>query len=339
MKRKESQNSNTIESEKIGISYLKQIWSTTMLQKKGIVDEELNLKHNYVSAVFDALGIGIEPTYQYLFNADPSFVEFEDWILKNGNLSEDMIALFNTAYNSQNKKVESLENEELILNNESLKLWEEDGYVIIPNAISQDDCNASVTVIQDFLKIDLNDESTWYKHHPEKQGIMVQLFNHEQLNKNRTSKIIRQAYQQLWNRNDLILSMDRTSFNPPETDIFKFPGPDLHWDVSLKQPMYFGVQGLLYLTDTPANQGAFTLVPGFHRKIEKWLEDLPKNVNPREYDLHQLGAKPISGNAGDFIIWNHKLPHGSSPNTGMKPRIVQYINYQPLDREIQTTWL
>ena len=309
MKRNHIYNSKGSENEKIGISYLKQIWSATILQRAGMEDKNSKLKHNYISAVFDALGIGIEPTYQYLFKEEPSFAEFEDWILKTGNLSPEMIKLFNSAYLSPNKKIEPIESGDFILDNESLKQWEEEGYIVIPNAISKEDCKASVNAIHDFLQIDPNDKSTWYNEHSEKQGIMVQLFNHEQLNKNRFSKKIVQAYQQLWNRNDLTVSKDRTSFNPPENEKFKFPGPDLHWDVSLKQPIYFGVQGLLYLTDTPANQGAFTLVPGFHRKIKTWLENLPENVNPRECDLHQLGAKPISGNTGDFIIWNQMLPH------------------------------
>ena len=133
--------------------------------------------------------------------------------------------------------------------------------------------------------------------------------------------------------------MDRVSFNPPENRSYKFPGPDLHWDVSLKTPIPFGLQGLLYLTDTSENQGAFILVPGFHHNIETWLGSLPKYVNPRNENLHELGSKPIAANAGDFIIWHQALPHGSSPNLGTKPRIVQYINYQPLNIEIQDIWI
>ena len=339
MKKQKIHISNEQEHGKLGISYLKKIWSSTMLQKRGMEDEKTQLLQNYVSAVFDALGIGIEPTYQFLFQESPSFESFEDWIIENGNISAEMIELFNSAISSPDSGFENMKIEDLVLDSDSLRQWNEEGYIVISNAISKDDCEASVSAIHDFLQIDPNDNSTWYNEHSSKQGIMVQLFHHEQLNKNRFSKNIQKAYRQLWQRNDLMVSMDRMSFNPPENQKFKFPGPDLHWDVSLKRPIPFGLQGLLYLTETPENQGAFTLVPGFHRKIDAWLENLPDNVNPRECDLHQLGSKPISGNAGDFIIWNQMLPHGSSPNSGTKPRIVQYINYQPLNREIQTAWL
>jgi hypothetical protein len=36
-------------------------------------------------------------------------------------------------------------------------------------------------------------------------------------------------------------------------------------------PIAFGVQGVLYLVDTPEDEGAFYCVPGFHRKIGPWL--------------------------------------------------------------------
>ena len=64
------------------------------------------------------------------------------------------------------------------------------------------------------------------------------------------------------------------------------------------------VQGVLYLTDTAANQGAFRCVPGFHRRIETWLKSLPSGADPRREDLEKFGAVPIAGRAGDLIIWH-----------------------------------
>ena len=147
------------------------------------------------------------------------------------------------------------------------------------------------------------------------------------------------AYEQLWQRKDLWLNTDRAGFNPPETDSWKFPGPDLHFDISLATPIPFGLAGIIYLSDTAANQGAFTLVPGFNQRVEKWLQSLPADVNPRNQDLHTLGTKAIAANAGDLIIWHHILPHGSSPNTNSLPRFVQYINYAPLNAEVSVKWI
>jgi ectoine hydroxylase-related dioxygenase (phytanoyl-CoA dioxygenase family) len=131
--------------------------------------------------------------------------------------------------------------------------------------------------------------------------------------------------------------VDQAGFNPPEKPGWKFPGPNLHWDVSLSQPIPFGTQGILYLTDTPGNQGAFTCVPGFHRGLESWLQSLPEGADPRQEDLAAL-AVPIAGRAGDLVIWHHALPHGSSANCGTQPRVVQYINRRPSHWDFNPVW-
>ena len=171
------------------------------------------------------------------------------------------------------------------------------------------------------------------------QGIMVNLYRNTAIDNNRNSPRIRRAFEQLWNRTGLVVTTDKCGFNPPETATFKYRGTGLHWDVSLATPIPFGTQGILYLTDTAANQGALTLIPGFHKIIESWLCSLPENSNPRDVDLSTFGTTPVAALSGDFIIWNHKLPHGSSPNKASLPRIVQYINwYAPL-KEQQPEWI
>ena len=93
------------------------------------------------------------------------------------------------------------------------------------------------------------------------------------------------------------------------------------------------------MTDTPPEQGAFTLVPGFHRRVEDWLKSLPPGADPRSQNIHALGSQPIGGRAGDLIIWHQALPHGSRPNRGTQPRMVLYINMFPTRVEVQDVWL
>jgi ectoine hydroxylase-related dioxygenase (phytanoyl-CoA dioxygenase family) len=125
--------------------------------------------------------------------------------------------------------------------------------------------------------------------------------------------------------------------NPPERPGWPFPGPHLHWDVSVAQPIPFGVQGILYLADTAANQGAFTCVPGFHREIDGWLDGLADADNPRAHDFTSR-ALPIAGRAGDLVIWHHALPHGSSPNRAALPRFVQYLVGRPSTWGYNPAW-
>ncbi|XZF15992.1 phytanoyl-CoA dioxygenase family protein [Chitinophagaceae bacterium MMS25-I14] len=323
----------------LGIMHLKRYWSRAMAIRKGYTANSFGSEWMTDSALFAALNISVEPTIQFLYSHQPSLEAFEQWILdiNNGILPREKIQQFNALLSGQ---IEAVLQEKLppVLTAADLAFWEENGYVIIRNAVPEADCVAAIDAICSFIGADLNDPATWYQAHPAKQGIMVQLFRNEALQRNRESLRIKAAYQQLWGRTDLLLNTDRASFNPPETAHYQYPGPHMHWDVSLAQPIPFGLQGLLYLSDTAANQGAFTLVPGFQHRIDDWLNNLPAGTDPRMEDLHALGSKPIAANAGDFIIWDQKLPHASSPNTSKLPRIVQYINYQPLDAGIKTEW-
>jgi hypothetical protein len=321
----------------IPIYYLKKIWYHYQDLKSPRKESEA-VEWKYIIAVFNALGIGLEPTVQYLFGENTSFSEFENWIIANGSVSSAVIEQFNNTLFG--KEQFDARKEDSIFTEEELQQWQQDGYIILKNAISKEACGKTTQLIYQCIDADPENSETWYKPHYLKNGIMIQLFNSPQLDENRLSERIKRAFIQLWQRSDLLVNMDRVSFNPPETNVHHFPGPNLHWDVSLKMPIPFGLQGLLYLTDTKENQGAFTLIPGFHREIKSYLDHLKPTDNPRDLkNLSKYPTKSIAAAAGDLVIWNQCLPHGSSPNTSKEPRIVQYINYQPLEMETQTEWI
>ncbi len=330
-----------MEMGSLGIRFIPRYWKRSWLKKNGQLNQEAYQEEwNIDNALLNALGLGLEQTIIQVYQHCRSLEEFERWIGSTVDLDQlkDRIRQFNE-FIEQGMNQGLSEEIGTVLRPDEWKFWEENGYIIIKNAISKEDAQATVQLICEHINIDPNDPQTWYHPHPSRQGIMIQLFQHEQLEKNRHSKKIRQVYEQLWGRKDIHVNTDRVGFNPPETDHWKFPGPRMHWDVSLALPIPFGLQGILYLADTALNQGAFTLVPGFHLKIEEWIHSLPPGTNPRTRDMDELGPLPIAAEAGDFIIWHQALPHGSSPNRSEKPRYVQYFNYAPLDVEHQEKWI
>ncbi|POY35676.1 phytanoyl-CoA dioxygenase [Solitalea longa] len=335
--------SELFRSEDLGVLktfHLKRFWDKTMKKRAGIIPQDAFIEEwTTDTKLLNILGVGLEQTIIYLYNEAPDFSAFEKWILQlnNGILPEERINAFNATFSTENASESSTKIDQ-ILSDADIQFWEQNGYVILRNAVSKEDCDAVITALTELLSIDLNNPATWYNEHPDRQGIMIQLFQHPAIEKNRNSARIRAAYEQLWNRTDLWVSTDRVGFNPPENENWKFPGPYLHWDVSLELPIPFGLQGLLYLSDTQANQGAFSLVPGFQNRIEDWINSLPAGTDPRKENLYELGVAPIAANAGDFIIWHQALPHGSSRNTSHLPRMVQYINYSPIDAEVKTNW-
>jgi len=317
------------ETGSLQIMHLKRYWQKCMLIRRGQIEtgtfeEEFQLD----KTLLFTLGLGLEQTMIHLYMEMPSFEEFEQWIIKTaGRPIPEKIARFNKAITDKNSSIRrDVPN---VLTAEEMAFWNKNGYLIIRDAVSREDCDKTIEVICNHIGIERYSPETWYNNHPSRQGIMVQLFQDPLLDKNRDSEKVRAVYEQLWNRTDLWVSADRVGFNPPENETWKFPGPRLHWDTELTFPFPFGLQGILYLADTAENQGAFSCVPGFQNRLEDWYNNLPKGTNPYTQNLYDLGCIPIAANAGDFIVWHHALPHGSSTNTSDKPRFVQYFTYDP----------
>ncbi|MBV8752988.1 MAG: phytanoyl-CoA dioxygenase family protein [Hyphomicrobiales bacterium] len=331
------------ETGALGVCQLKRLWTRNAAARAGhqlpVGEREKHLDH----LVIDALGIGLEQTMQHLFGAAPTYEQFERWIVETaGPIDPLQAARINAAVTGAPYPAEitqwlaAVDASAPVLSPDDLAFWDEHGYVILHDAVPADSLAAAAQAVWDHVGARPDDPETWYRQR--NNGIMVQYFQHPAFNANRRSPRIHKAFAQLWGTADLWVSTDRVGFNVPERPGRPFPGPDLHWDTSLVQPMPFHAQGILYLTDTPPEQGAFTCVPGFHRRISTWLANLPADSDPRQQDLHALGSQPIGGCAGDLIIWNDALPHGSRPNRGRAPRVVQYIRMYPTRMDVQEVW-
>lgn len=286
------------------------------------------------------LGVGLQETFDYLLRGERSFADFEAWILaqNGGAIDAARIERLNAGLSEAGMQGEPADQAaEPALSAEDIAFWDENGYVILHDAVPPENCRSVVRAICEFLGADPERPETWYGG-PQGHSIWIPLLHHPAVCANRNSRRIHRAFAQLWNREDLWSTVDQVGFNPPEKPGWKFPGPHLHWDVSLARPIPFGVQGILYLTDTAANQGAFTCVPGFHRRIDAWLESLPAGVNGREQDFSSESVS-IAGRAGDLVIWHHALPHGSSPNSAAVPRLAQYIFKRPSQWGYHPVWV
>jgi len=327
------------ETGSLGILHVKRLWSRTLAKRLNQVHEPIPTE-DWVkdNTLICGLGLGLRETMQYLSDRLPSLDEFERWILEKngGEIETRRIERLNRALAGELKTGPPPDAHDLVFTPDEISFWEENGYIVLHDAVPQENCGVAVKAICRFLHMDLNDPGTWYGR-AQGHSIWIPLLHHPALDANRHSARIQRAFAQLWGRTDLWVTTDQSGMNPPERDGWKFPGPDLHWDVSLALPIPFGTQGVLYLADVAPDQGAFSCVPGFHRKIGDWLERLPAGHNPRQEDLRKE-AIPIAGKAGDMVIWHHALPHGSSPNRARLPRFVQYINMRPSYWERNPVW-
>jgi hypothetical protein len=331
------------ESGALGIYQLKRLWSRAIAARAGRAWPTTLHDRHLDDLVIHASGLGLEQTVSFLGRA-PSFDEFERWIVATtGGVAPQRVARINAAVAGDDVPQETarwltaVEASEPVLDAADLACWQEHGYVVLHDAVTPATREAAALALWQHLGADPDDPETWYR--PNDHGIMVQYFQHPAFEAVRPAPRIHKAFAQLWGMADLWETTDRVGFNAPEREGFKFRGPHLHWDVSVKTPIPLGTGGILYFTDTPPEQGAFTVVPGFQRWGEAWLKTLPRGADPRQQDLYALGPRAIGGRAGDLVIWHQALPHGASPNRGTRPRMVQYVNMFPTRIEEHEEWI
>jgi hypothetical protein len=291
--------------------------------------------------LLDTLGLGNQQVLQKLHGERPSFPEFEQWVWETAGTPDPCLHDRYHAWlagrapgEAAQAQLDAIAAMPPVLDAAALGHWEEHGYVILPNAINAAEIAAVTPLLWEVIEAAPNDPASWVQ--AKTDGIMVPYFQHAALEAARRSPRIHKAFAQLWGSENLWVTIDRMGFNPPIDCGRPFMGSDLHWDASMVLPIPFGTQAVMYLTDTGVDDGAFRCVPGFHRRIEAWLEELG-DTDPRTVDL-SADTKYVSGRAGDLIIWHQALPHGASPNHGSTPRLAQYLTYYSPDMVVQREW-
>ncbi|HXR40025.1 MAG TPA: phytanoyl-CoA dioxygenase family protein [Terracidiphilus sp.] len=328
---------------RLGIPYLYRYWQRCWLKVKEptATTRQDTGEWDLENTLLSGLGLNILETGRFLHSANHTgFESFEEWIIETngGAIEEERLtrlrdALAGTPVGSAAGSLDDVPG----LTAGELEFWDEHGYLVVHDAVAAEDRDTAAAAIYEVLDADPGRLETWYGNKFGKT-IWVPLLRHPAFVANRKSPRLVKAFAQLWGREDLWPSIDQGGFNPPEREGWTFPGPHVHWDASIARPHCFGVQGILYLTDTPADQGAFSCIPGFHRTLDEWLEELPAGEDPRQAILRHPGLKPIEGRAGDLVLWHQSLPHGSSPNRGTKPRVAQYIALRPTRWAYAAEW-
>lgn len=249
----------------------------------------------------------------------------------NAGVSYDLQREFNRRQNRENLRV---------LTENDWVFWQQNGYVIITDAIPYENVKALNQLIWEFEEKDPNDPETWYR--PPRREIemkelvnsgMVELYNHQALWDNRQHPKVYHAFVDIWGTEKLWVSIDRVNLNFPVRDGFDFEG-FIHWDIDTsKDPLPVNVQGVLALTDTDNQTGGFQCVPELYRNFEDWVKDQPNDRDPFQPDISGFNIRKVNMKAGDLLIFNSMLPHGIRPNHSNRPRIAQYLSMTPAEEE------
>jgi len=225
-----------------------------------------------------------------------------------------------------------------VLTPEQFAAWQRDGYVVVPDAVPAEQIRRTVDFLWEFTEMDPADPSSWTgaERRPNEMtelnnSGMVEAYNHETLWANRQTPRIHDAFVDIWDREDLWVTIDRANLNTPNTGHRAFDG-FIHWDCDTSiEPPPINVQGVLSLVDTDAEVGGFQCVPEIFRDFEAWKARQPTDRDPWRPDPGDLEPTFIPLKAGDLLIWNSLLAHGIRANRSNRPRIAQYIAMTPAD--------
>jgi ectoine hydroxylase-related dioxygenase (phytanoyl-CoA dioxygenase family) len=89
------------------------------------------------------------------------------------------------------------------------------------------------------------------------------------------------------------------------------------------------VGGCYYFTDVLPNGGGIHVVPGGHRIVEQEARGHPKGRHLHQNWTHitHLESVEVTGEAGDFALLHHLMPHAASHNRRTAPRVALFMRY------------
>ena len=227
-----------------------------------------------------------------------------------------------------------------VLSEEDWQFWQENGYVIVHDAVPEANIDAMVDLIWEFEEKEQNNPATWYR--PPRRDIqmtelknsgMVEIYNHPALWNNRQYPKIYHAFVDIWGTEKLWVTIDRANLNLPVRPGYEFKG-FIHWDIDTSVvPKPVNVQGVLSLSDTSEATGGFQCIPALYRHFDEWVKTQPADRDPFMPDVRGYSIEKVITKKGDLLIWNSMLPHGIRPNRSAQPRLAQYISMMPAQED------
>ena len=103
-----------------------------------------------------------------------------------------------------------------VLSTEDFEFWQHNGFVIIRNAVSMAAVEATVALLWEFQEMDPRDAKSWYRPQLRENKMqelnnsgMVECYNNQLLWNNRQNPRVYDAFVDLWDREDLWVTIDR----------------------------------------------------------------------------------------------------------------------------------
>lgn len=228
-----------------------------------------------------------------------------------------------------------------------VRAWRRYGIVVGKKILTPEQCRATIGSIKARFntlgggRCDLDEPATWPGMPKDDNGTpllsrgFLEIYHDNALAQIRQNVRAYIHHVLIWGRTDLWTSFDRVGVKLPHHEESK--ALPLHVDQNPNvHPGFKTVQGVLALTDCPAERGTFLGVPG-SRYLFSQYADMAKNKG--EYTELDTGAAVASSlqahaqafplRAGDFVSWDSRTTHANTENISDDTRMVLYMAAGP----------
>jgi len=235
--------------------------------------------------------------------------------------------------------------------------FKDKGFVVVANVLSEDRISSTVDEIWECCSllgghphIRRNVPDTWGGDHwpAGSRNFLDSLdpCNEIQSWKNRVCPVVSRVFEVLWKDlrqlfedtdGELVVSVDRFGvMRPTQVHMPHSKGagescvsrPEwrtsrnwLHWDQNpWSTPGFFGIQGLISLSEASSSSGGFVTVPGFHHEFLRWGQEHPRGAVPRCTPSSVPFPVPLDDEMqnrrlkvlvppGALLAWDSRMPH------------------------------
>ncbi|MEV0129592.1 phytanoyl-CoA dioxygenase family protein [Dactylosporangium sp. NPDC050688] len=226
---------------------------------------------------------------------------------------------------------------------EKVDAFWEDGYLLVPGVLSREEAAHYGGLILDLMPRDLHVPDHWEANDGRFKPFytrgndrfdgpeFIPLFQHERLYRVMAQLLrsprlfVRDGSVAITMRTDtphdseLSQPLHLDPATPGNRDEFLFTLPEVE------------IGGCYYFTDVEVGGGGIHVVPGGHRAVEREARAVPRGRQRfnrwREFAHLFPETVEVPGNAGDFVLMHHLMPHAASYNRRSRTRLAQFFRY------------